>query len=427
MSPRPDQLAGWSSLLRAATLRDAASVAREARSLPGPLGRFVEGVATVLAGSPDDGQALLLRAAADPEASLVVEFAATATAALAVLWGASVVIEPSVVEERAEALGAPWAQRLGAAVQALLSPGALPEQSVRPFDVEADDWGGALCALHLGLASRRDGASAVVVLDEAVSRLGFLGADLLEVHARAALAHALAVEGQPEALQTARQAADDARRLGAHGAAVRAKLAAAVAEPADAEIWVQRTRRSAAAFGLPEPVAPVPPAAPAPRAHHGAGGQRDHGAPHDSGAIGGARHHAAAGGGAAGLWDPALADLPPPLARARPGGPGHDRHGRRLRPSAAVILRWRPGIGQWTVTAGGDGSFRTQVLVLPDDVEGPRLLEAVGAAGLGQLPGGTRVGAARLWRRLPQGLTAASGGDGSAGTAGGGGAKTAVR
>ena len=49
-------------------------------------------------------------------------------------------------------------------------------------------------------------------------------------------------------------------------------------------------------------------------------------------------------------------------------------------PSTTVLLRWRPGIGQWTITAGGDGSFRTQVLVLPNDIEGPRVLEAVGAA-----------------------------------------------
>jgi hypothetical protein len=43
--------------------------------------------------------------------------------------------------------------------------------------------------------------------------------------------------------------------------------------------------------------------------------------------------------------------------------------------SATLTLRWRPGIGEWKVTTGGDGSFRTQVLVLPKDVEGPRVLE----------------------------------------------------
>ena len=267
---RPDRQPGWSGLLRAATIRDAAATAREARLLPGPLGRFVEGVATVLAGRPDDGQALLLRAAAHPEASLGVGFAARAAAALATLWGASVPVDPVAVEELADALGLPWAQRVGAAVLALLSPDGLPEQAGRTFDVEHDDWGGALWALHVGLAALRNGQPAIVVLDEAVTRLGFLGADLLEVHARAALAQALAVEGQPEALQTARQAADDARRRGAHGAAVRAMLAASVADPGDADVWLQRARRSAVAFGLPEPAPLVPPDRPAARAEQGA-------------------------------------------------------------------------------------------------------------------------------------------------------------
>lgn len=68
--------------------------------------------------------------------------------------------------------------------------------------------------------------------------------------------------------------------------------------------------------------------------------------------------------------------LSPTLGRA---GEAATVSGRGFAPSATVTLRWRPGIGAWTVTAGGDGSFRTQVLVLPNDVEGPRVLEATGA------------------------------------------------
>lgn len=280
---RPDRQPGWSGLLRAATIRDAGGVAREASSLEGPLGRFVEGVAAVLAGRSDDGQAILLRAAEHPDAGPVLEFAATAAAALATLWGATTPVELRRVEELADALGVPWAQRVGAAALLLLGPPAGFNQTRRPFDVEPDDWGGALFALHAGLACLRAGAEAVVVLDEAATRLRFLGADLLEVQARAALAHALAVEGRPEALEAARQATEDAHRLGAHGAAVRAQAAAAAADPSAADTWVQRARRSAAAFGLPEPsplaavaatvaaeAAPVtpapPPAASAPRA-----------------------------------------------------------------------------------------------------------------------------------------------------------------
>jgi len=250
---QPDRQAGWSGLLRAATIRDADSVAIDASALGGPLGPFVGGVATVLAGHPDDGQRLLLRAAGHPDAGPILEFAATTAAALAPLWGAAHQVDAGKVEELADALGLPWVQRVASAACALLVPGRRSDGGRRPFDVEPDDWCGALCALHAGLAALRDGTSASVVLEEAAGRLRFLGADLLEVHAQAALAQALVVEGQPGALDTARQAADDARRLGAHGAAVWALLAAAAADPSAAELWVQRARRVALAAGLPEP------------------------------------------------------------------------------------------------------------------------------------------------------------------------------
>jgi hypothetical protein len=67
-------------------------------------------------------------------------------------------------------------------------------------------------------------------------------------------------------------------------------------------------------------------------------------------------------------------NLSPALGRA---GEATTVVGRGFAPSTAVTLRWRPGIGEWTVTTGGDGTFRTQVLVLPNDVEGPRALEVV--------------------------------------------------
>lgn len=69
--------------------------------------------------------------------------------------------------------------------------------------------------------------------------------------------------------------------------------------------------------------------------------------------------------------------LSPTIGRA---GEATTVSGRGFTPSSTVTLRWRPGIGQWAVRAGGDGSFRTQVLVLPNDLEGPRLLEVLGAA-----------------------------------------------
>ena len=280
---RPDRQAGWSGLLRAATISDATSVASDASALGGPLGLFVSGVAAVLAGRPDEGQESLLRAAGHPGAGPILEFAATTAAALAPLWGAAGHVGPEKVEELADALGLPWAQRVGAATCVLLVPGGRPAEGRRPFDVEPDDWCGALCALHAGLAALRDGIPASVVLEEAAGRLGFLGADLLVVHARAALARALVVEGQPGALDTARQAADDAHRLGAHGAAVRALLAAATAEPAAAQLWAaagppgRPGRRAARARAPGRPTAaadgrPAPGAARSPGASRSAPG-----------------------------------------------------------------------------------------------------------------------------------------------------------
>jgi len=92
-----------------------------------------------------------------------------------------------------------------------------------------------------------------------------------------------------------------------------------------------------------------------------------------------------------------ITPLPPLLIPLRPGRPAGPPSlslspslgqagqaatvtGTGFTPSATVTLRWQPGIGQWTVRAGGDGSFRTQVLVLPNDIEGRRTLEAVGEA-----------------------------------------------
>ena len=249
----PERQPTWSGLLRAATVRDAAVVARDAGFLPAPMGRFVQGVASVLAGRPDEGQALLRGTAEDPEAGPVLAFAAMAAAALATLWGASGPVDAVALDELAENLGVPWAQRAGAAVLALCDSGPVPEDVRRSFDIELDDWGGALFGLHAGLAAVRRGQPAVVLLDEASARLRFLGAGLLEVWSRAALAHALVAEGRPEALEAARQAAEDARRVGAHGAAVLAQLAAARADPAQARTWMQRARQGAAAFGLPVP------------------------------------------------------------------------------------------------------------------------------------------------------------------------------
>jgi hypothetical protein len=46
--------------------------------------------------------------------------------------------------------------------------------------------------------------------------------------------------------------------------------------------------------------------------------------------------------------------------------------------NTAVPLVWKPGIGTATAFADGTGAFRAQMLVLPRDELGPRLLQAQG-------------------------------------------------
>jgi DNA-binding SARP family transcriptional activator len=108
------------------------------------------------------------------------------------------------------------------------------------------------------------GEPAVVLLDEAVERLRFLGADVLELWARARLAAALAPSDAAAALETARKAAEDARRVGAHGAVVAAQVAASLASSGpESASWTQRAVATANQYGLPVPI-PEEPAIPPP-------------------------------------------------------------------------------------------------------------------------------------------------------------------
>ncbi len=54
-------------------------------------------------------------------------------------------------------------------------------------------------------------------------------------------------------------------------------------------------------------------------------------------------------------------------------GSGFPRH-------TEVTLAWDPGIGEVEVTTDADGAFRSQVLIFPGDIQGPRLLVATGGS-----------------------------------------------
>jgi DNA-binding SARP family transcriptional activator len=142
--------------------------------------------------------------------------------------------------------------RLSAAVVAL-DAGTAPDGVRRAFDADLDEWGAALFSLHAGMAAVAAQQPAVVLLDEAAERLRFLGAEVLELWARAHLAVALVAAGdRVTAIDTARSVVDAARRAAAPAVVAFAQVAAArAASGAEAVAWVQRATATAAQHGLP--------------------------------------------------------------------------------------------------------------------------------------------------------------------------------
>jgi hypothetical protein len=86
---------------------------------------------------------------------------------------------------------------------------------------------------------------------------------------------------------------------------------------------------------------------------------------------------------------PPTVEIPPPTPGAslvlspRIGPPGFVTMARGAGfPAGAVTLDWSGGVGRTTTTAGADGTFSVQVLILPRDRLGPRALVATGQAGV---------------------------------------------
>ena len=48
--------------------------------------------------------------------------------------------------------------------------------------------------------------------------------------------------------------------------------------------------------------------------------------------------------------------------------------GTGFTPGQSLVLRWQPGLGVARPVVGADGTFRVQVLILPNDRPGARLL-----------------------------------------------------
>ncbi len=240
---------GWSGILRGATQRNPLGARREAAELPGPIGRFVEGISALLAGHLDDGLALL---------ATVVDAndAPPALAAAAQLAGAVIGIARDDVQgleaaaSAADATGLPWLSVAALSVLTVGDWGATPLdalQLAQGRDRVGDRWGAAIACLLGGIGAlaadattdddtAATGRAAGPLLEEAVARFHGLGAEVLEAWGRSLLAVLRTREGHPDAWGTAATAEQLARRASVPGArAVALAALAACGGPRQAE------------------------------------------------------------------------------------------------------------------------------------------------------------------------------------------------
>src|SRR6266540_2816798 len=201
----PVPASDWTGLLRAAARRAPLAVRSQVALVPGPYGRFAEGMAALLAGHMEAAGGLLSTAARHPEANPVL------------------------------VVGARLARAAGSLLGGVPPPAAEVEQVDDAVKVRAtcdrddDAWGGAVISLLLGAALLWRGEAPAEELASAASRFRQLGAGTLAVHADSLGAIAGARLGRSAARTQALHAEAGARAAGVRGAQVTALLALAVA------------------------------------------------------------------------------------------------------------------------------------------------------------------------------------------------------
>lgn len=218
----------WSILLRIATQRDPAGVRLAAASLPGPQGRFVEGLAALMSGDVVVAGRILASVSTHPDAPQWM-VAAACLASLTASSAAGKSAEEAHVErvrDEIESAGVPWLLRV-AGVTLMLSGRGSDDVSAELLDAcrrEGDRWGEAIVALAGGVASLAAGTESTTLLDLAVQGFTDLGAGVYA--ATAAGYYALASWHRGDAREVTRAAAQ-ARTL---GAALEVPVACALAE-----------------------------------------------------------------------------------------------------------------------------------------------------------------------------------------------------
>lgn len=228
LEPMPGPSTDWLGLLRASLQRDPLKVAAEAATLPGATGRFVEGVAAMLAGRITEGARLLSAVAELPDATPIL--------ALLARFGAAV---PSVVEDRpnleqfellaeeAESLQLGWLARLCRWAHGLAGGGEERMDTLPP----SGGWEIAVGALIGAVSSLKQGTVRVEAFDDSAKAFRKLGALVAEAWVRSGLALAMAAEGLPGAHDAALRAESAARSASVRGAEALALWALALADP----------------------------------------------------------------------------------------------------------------------------------------------------------------------------------------------------
>jgi DNA-binding SARP family transcriptional activator len=221
----------WLGLLRRATQRHPIEVYREAVLLPGVTGRFVEGMAAVLAGDMRTAMRVLRGVASHPEASPVI---AASSSLVLYMVGPSLNRPPTVQEteqmrEEVESSNIPWLTRLA---QASILAGEMEDEAAFDDLIEAcrrqgDLWGEALISTMAGVGmafGQIPRASETV--ERGARAFGELGAGVLEATTLAYAAIAAFRNGGREAAgRLANQARTLAALLDVPGAAGLAALA----------------------------------------------------------------------------------------------------------------------------------------------------------------------------------------------------------
>jgi DNA-binding SARP family transcriptional activator len=222
--PAPSGGPDWPDLLRAAVRRSPLTARERAGRLPGPGGRLVEGLASLLAGHGSDTRRLLAEAAGSAGVGAALGAAVRLGAALASQTGggsSGLAAELERAATDADELGLCWIARIGRAGLALSdrAEGVAEAAAVRQQCAEEGDaWGEACASLLEAIGTIKTGGDPVALLEACAEQLRQLGGGTLEAWSRSLLALAMTRAGHPEAQHAAMQAEAFARSAAVAGA-----------------------------------------------------------------------------------------------------------------------------------------------------------------------------------------------------------------